>query len=109
MDLALDPTIAAYLQANNERNPAAQLACFSPHAVVIDEGKTHRGPAEIGRWLAETSAAYAVNLEAMGVDSEEDEAVVTCRVSGTFPGSPIQLRFFFTLLDGKIAALTIRQ
>jgi hypothetical protein len=33
--------------------------------------------------------------------------VVTSQVSGTFPGSPIDLRYVFTVEGGKIAALEI--
>jgi len=109
MDSTLNPTLAAYLQANNERNTTAQLACFSPHAVVTDEEKTHRGLAEIGNWLAETSAAYAAVFEATDMGDEGGVTVVACLVSGSFPGSPIRLRFFFTLAEDKITALTIRQ
>lgn len=108
MDATLNPTLATYLQANNERNTAAQLACFSPDAVVFDEEKTHRGLAEIGRWLEETGAAYASVFQVTEVSEENSETVVTCLVSGNFPGSPVHLRFFFTLGDNKITALAIR-
>jgi hypothetical protein len=107
MAITLHPTLAAYLQANNERNTAAQLACFSPDAVVIDEEKTHRGPAEIGRWLSETSAAYAAVFEATDVSEQGSETVVTCLVGGNFPGSPVHLRFFFTLADDRLVGLKI--
>jgi hypothetical protein len=35
-------------------------------------------------------------------------SIVTAQVAGTFDGSPIQLRFHFTINGDKIAALTIR-
>jgi ketosteroid isomerase-like protein len=87
----------------------ALIACFTPDAVVVDEGRTYRGSDEIRQWLAQTEAAYAFTLEATSMAEQGSEAVVTCRVSGTFDGSPIQLRFFFTLEGERIAALTIRQ
>lgn len=108
MPSTLHPTLATYLQANNERNTAAQLACFSPDAVVSDEEKTHRGLTEIGHWLAETSAAYEAMFEVTAASEEGGETVVTCLVSGNFPGSPVHLRFFFTLMEDKVAALAIR-
>ena len=37
----------------------------------------------------------------------EMRGVVTGRVSGNFPGSPVDLRYVFTLEDGKIARLEI--
>jgi hypothetical protein len=33
--------------------------------------------------------------------------VVTCRLTGSFPGSPVNLRFFFELDGEKIASLEI--
>jgi hypothetical protein len=35
------------------------------------------------------------------------KTVVTAEVSGSFPGSPVQLRYNFTLKGEKIAALLI--
>lgn len=59
------------------------------------------------RWQSEE--AYAFTLEVTNAAEQGSETVVTCRVTGTFPGSPIDLRFFFTLEADKIAALTIRE
>ena len=36
-----------------------------------------------------------------------DKTIVTADVSGSFPGSPVQLRYNFTLKGDKIAALLI--
>ena len=33
--------------------------------------------------------------------------VVTCRLTGNFPGSPVDLRFFFELEGDKIASLEV--
>jgi ketosteroid isomerase-like protein len=105
----LSPTIAAYIDASNARNADAVIACFTPEAVVVDEGRTYRGSDEIRQWIAETEAAYAFTLEVTHAAEQGSETVVTCRVTGTFEGSPIQLRFCFTLEGDKIAALTIRE
>jgi ketosteroid isomerase-like protein len=104
----LAPPIAAYIAASNGRSAEALIACFTRDAVVVDEGHTYRGSDEIRQWLARTVEVYAFTLEATHVAEQGGETVVTCRVTGTFPGSPIHLRFFFTLEGDKIAALTIR-
>ena len=108
MSQTLIPTIAAYIDASNGRNAEALIACFTPDAIVVDEGQTYRGSDEIRQWLARTVEAYAFTLEATHVAEQGSETVVTCRVSGTFDGSPIQLPFRFTLAGDRIAALTIR-
>jgi ketosteroid isomerase-like protein len=103
----LPPPIADYIQACNARDADALTGCFTVDAVVTDEGQTYRGTEEIRRWAVETQAAYHFTLEAMGVAEQGSETVVTFRLSGDFPGSPIELRFIFTLDAGKIAALAI--
>ena len=108
MTHTLPPAIAAYLQAANAFDIDALAACFTPGAVVVDEGHTHRSLEEIRRWFAGTRG-YNVTLETTGVEEVGGETVVTNRVTGTFPGSPIELRFFFMLEGDRIAALTIRE
>jgi ketosteroid isomerase-like protein len=99
--------IAAYIDASNGRDADALITCFTPRAIVVDEGQSYRGSDEIRQWLATTVEAYAFTLEATDVAEQGSDTVVTCRVSGTFDGSPIQVPFRFTLEGDKIAALTI--
>src|SRR5260370_12123924 len=108
MKEALAPPIAAYLGASNGRNAEALIACFTPEAIVVDEGHTYRGSEEIRQWLARTVEAYGFTLEATHVAEQGSETVVTCQVSGTFDGSPIQVPFRFTFEGDNIPALTIR-
>jgi hypothetical protein len=108
MSHILPPAIAAYIEAGNARNTKAFLECFTPDAVVTDEAHIHRGVEEIRQWKAQTDSAYDCTLEFIEVGVDGVETVATCRVTGNFPGSPIALRFCFTLDGGKIAALTIQ-
>src|SRR5437016_2534853 len=107
-DVKLNPTVAAYVEESNAGNVDALAARFTDDAVVADEGQTHRGIEEIRRWLVKTREEYHFKLEPLDVADEGGEIIVTCLVSGTFPGSPIRIRFFFTLEGDKIAALTSR-
>jgi hypothetical protein len=43
----------------------------------------------------------------MAAEQEGGATVVTCRLMGNFPGSPVDLRFFFRLAGDKIAALEV--
>ena len=36
-----------------------------------------------------------------------EQTIAAAQVTGSFPGSPAQIRYKFTLKDGKIAALAI--
>ena len=106
-DISLNTTIAAYIEASNGNNIEAIITSFKPEAVVVDEGITYRGLEEIRGWLNKTRAEYQFTLEALDAAGESGETIVTCLVTGTFPGSPVSLHFHFTIDEGKIAALTI--
>lgn len=107
MSQILPPTIATYIEASNSRDSDTLIDCFAPNATVADEDHTHCGADEIRAWFAETVTAYGFTTEALEVKGEESTPVVTCRVTGAFPGSPVQLRFCFTLENDKIVALSI--
>jgi len=85
----------------------ALLASFAPDALVTDEEHEYRGPAAINGWFETVNAKYKPSVEATDLADDRGEIVVTTQVSGTFPGSPIQLHYHFTLKDGRIAALSI--
>jgi ketosteroid isomerase-like protein len=102
------PSVTAYLDACNTRDVERLMGCFAPDALVQDEAKTYRGAAEIQSWFLQTVAEYDFNLECRHAVAEQGSNELTCRVSGTFDGSPISLRFLFTLEQDRIAALTIR-
>src|ERR1051326_3489428 len=104
----LSPTVAEYFRASSARDYDALTALFADDASVEDEGRTHTGIDAIRKWAENTQAEYFFLLEPLSSKEEEGTTVVPCRVSGNFPGSPIDLRFTFTLKGDKIASLTIR-
>ena len=102
----LPPPIAAYFAADtSDANVVAR--CFSESAVVIDERREHRGKPAITRWRAEASAKYHYTSEPLAVDVSGTEVTVTARVTGDFPGSPVELQYRFTLEGASIARLVI--
>jgi NAD(P)-dependent dehydrogenase (short-subunit alcohol dehydrogenase family)/ketosteroid isomerase-like protein len=104
--LELPAPVAAYFAA--DRADAEALArCFTESAVVIDERREHRGRAAIARWKAEASAKYRYTSAPLTIHVSGQEARVTGRVTGDFPGSPVELRWCFTLAGDKIARLEI--
>jgi hypothetical protein len=100
-----DP-IAAYFAADL-RSGDAIARCFTPEAVVKDEGHTYRGREAIKAWKAAASVAYTYKSEPFAVEQKRGLHVVTSRVTGNFPGSPVHLRYRFRLERGLIAALEI--
>ena len=102
----LPEPIAAYFAAD-QQNPQALARCFTPHAVVKDEGRTHTGIEAIKAWKAAASTQYTYTAEPFAMKQEEGAQVVTSRVAGNFPGSPVNLHYRFRLERGLIAALEI--
>ena len=102
----LPPPIAAYFAADtSDANAVAR--CFSESAVVIDERREHRGRPAITRWKAEATAKYHYTSEPLAVEVSGPDVTVTARVTGDFPGSPVELRYRFTLEGATIARLEI--
>jgi hypothetical protein len=74
---------------------------------VHDEGRTHRGPEAIRGWIEDAARKYRPQVEPLRAVETDGRLTVTARVSGDFPGSPVELDFGFTLRDGRIARLEI--
>ena len=106
MQLDLPTPVAAYFAA--DRGDSEAIAqCFTESAVVKDEGHTYHGRAAIKQWKAEVSTKYQYTSEPLSCERKDGKVVVTSRLTGNFPGSPVNLRFFFGLEDDKIASLEI--
>ncbi|MDQ0301972.1 nuclear transport factor 2 family protein [Ancylobacter polymorphus] len=106
MSVELPPAIAAYFRADRDE-PAAVARCFTPEGVVKDEGRLHRGPEAIAAWKRQASAAYEYTSEPISVEPDGERLIVTAHVVGNFPGSPVTLRYGFTLEGAHIALLEI--
>ena len=104
--LNLPKPIAAYFTADKGDGEAVSR-CFTKDAVVKDEGHTHKGRAAIKEWKTDASAKYEYTCEPIACEEKEGKTVVTSHLVGNFPGSPVDLRFFFKLEGDKIASLEI--
>lgn len=106
MSITLPTPIAAYFAADRTDGDAV-AQCFSEGAVVVDERKAYSGRDAIRRWRAEAASKYTYVAEPFAITEENGETVVTSRLTGNFPGSPIDLRYAFVLEGNFIARLEI--
>lgn len=106
MSLVLPKPIDTYF-ASDTKDGAAVARCFAVDAAVIDERQTHRGRDAIARWKSEASAKYDYVSKPVAVEDQGDHFIVTARLTGNFPGSPVDLRYAFTLEGDEIARLEI--
>jgi hypothetical protein len=104
--IELPAPIAAYFAAD-AADAHGVARCFTENAVVVDEHREHRGRRAIARWKAEATTKYHYTSEPLTVDVSGADVIVAARVTGDFPGSPIELRYRFVLDGDKIARLEI--
>lgn len=107
MTIQLPPAIAAFFTADRKANAKAVAECFTENAVVVDEGNTYTGRDAIRQWIANASTQYTYTSEPISLKEDGARTVVTSHLVGNFPGSPVDLRYFFVLHDDKIAELEI--
>jgi|ERR1051326_744331 hypothetical protein len=108
MDLELTPVIADFFSAEDRRDTEALCQCFAEGAVVHDEGRSIQGHAAIREWQLETKKKYQHTTKPLSSADRDGKSVVTARLTGNFPGSPVDLQFAFTVGAGKIMSLEIK-
>ena len=106
MNTKLPPALAAFFQAHNSGQTDDFNELFTGDALVSDEEHEYRGAA-IKQWIDGAIAKYKPIAEVTDLTEAGEQTIATAQVSGSFPGSPTQLRYNFTLKSGKIAALAI--
>ncbi|MBR8272274.1 nuclear transport factor 2 family protein [Burkholderia cenocepacia] len=107
MTLLLPDPIHAYFEFSNGADTRRAAHCFTPDAVVVDEGRTHRGHDAIESWKRASREQFEFAVEPVTVSRDGDRVTVKARVDGNFPGSPVQLDHVFDLAGDKIRSLEI--
>ena len=103
----LPKLVDSYIRASNQTDVKAYVSCFTDTATVSDDGETVTGRHAIGDWFAETQKKYDSTTEAIEVKESADKIVLTAKVSGTFPGSPLKFDYHMRLKSGLIDNLRI--
>jgi uncharacterized protein (TIGR02246 family) len=108
MALAMPGPVAAYLAAEQAKDADALSRCFTEDGTVHDEGQDYHGRDSIRRWKQAADAKYRYVLRVVNVQTFGDSVTVRARLTGEFPGSPVELDHIFKLSNDKIASLEIR-
>ena len=109
MGIHLPPPIDLYFSSENAHDRTVLDQCFTANAIVRDEGKTIEGLAAIKAWRIETGKKYNHTVEPLAMSERDGKVIVTGKVSGDFPGSPVNLDHIFEIEGDRIASLEIRQ
>ena len=107
MPIDLPPPIASYFAADAADDIDTLVQLFTNDATVIDERKTHTGRAAIRAWKADATAQFDYTVEPFAIAQDDGQRIVTTKLTGNFPGSPVDLRYAFTLRDALIERLEI--
>lgn len=99
--------VRRYLDADAGDDIEVLARCFTSDARVFDEGRTIQGIDAIKAWKTQSRSRYRYRVEPLAVATEGATARLTARVSGSFPGSPVELAYRFALHDDRIAELEI--
>ena len=100
--------VAAYLAAEEAKDADALSRCFTEDGTVHDEGRDYRGRDSIRQWKQEVDMKYRYVLQTVNAQTHGDKVTVRARLTGEFPGSPVELDHIFKLFNDKIASLEIR-
>ena len=107
MNIEVPGPVATYLAAEKAKDTEMLGQCFREDAVVRDEGREHRGVAVIKAWHSEANAKFRYVLEPLEASTNGSAVVVRARVTGDFPGSPVEMRFNFTVSEDRIVSLEV--
>jgi len=106
MKVQLPKPIAKYFAADrSDANAVAE--CFTENGVVVDENHTYTGRQAIRRWKESATTRYKYASKPIASEQEYGKTVITARLTGNFPGSPVDLRYVFELDGDRIASLEI--
>ncbi|GAA3310771.1 nuclear transport factor 2 family protein [Streptomyces cinereospinus] len=104
----LPGVVRDYLAAHARGDVTAAAECFTPAAVVVDDGSTCRGREEIRDWLGRSSTEYTwTATPTAAVRRGSGHWNVVQRLTGDFPGGAADLAYDFTIDDALITALVI--
>ncbi|RNI22585.1 nuclear transport factor 2 family protein [Rufibacter latericius] len=103
----LPNVVSDLVKAQNTHDSAAYASCFSEKAIVVDEGKTYYGKAEIRQWIETANKSYKTVMEPIDFKENGSISVLKAEISGSFPGSPAVLGYHLELEEGLIQSLKI--
>ncbi len=107
MSLQLPQAIDLYVKVENSGDTEALSTCFAADATVRDEDHTYVGLDAIKKWKADTKKRYNHTIHPLAISHSKGKTILTARLTGNFPGSPVTLQFNFAIEAGKIVALQI--
>jgi hypothetical protein len=108
MNTGLPEPIKIYLAADRAQDTEMLALCFADDARVRDEEQDYHGLQAIRAWQQEAQAKYKYTVEPLEFAVEDNSVTLHARLTGNFPGSPVELDYLFTLDGNRITELEIK-
>ncbi len=103
----LPEPVAAYFATDKAKDVNGQSLLFTENALVYDEDEDYHGRDAIRAWKEEANSEYQYEAQPLDASVEGNVVTVLVRLTGNFPGSPVEIEHTFTLENGEIASLVI--
>ena len=91
MTLNFPEPLARYFDAANAMDVDALVATVAPDGIVHDQGKEMHGRDAIRAWRENANKSDRAEATPKSVERHEDDTKVVATLSGSFPGSPLDL------------------
>ena len=103
----LPKVVTDLIQAQNSFDSDAYAKCFSETGVMLEEGKPYTGHVEIQRMIEEANKKYKSVMKPLEYTENGKSGILSAECSGTFPGSPLILKFHLEIDHGQIQYLKV--
>ena len=108
MSLTLAKPVTNYLAAVEAKDTDMLALCFADDALVHDEGRDYRGHDAIRSWKQESKGKCTYVVELLDASVTDKTTKLRARLTGDFPGSPIELDYRFRVTNDKTITLDIQ-
>ncbi|MBR9971022.1 nuclear transport factor 2 family protein [Magnetospirillum sulfuroxidans] len=108
MSIHLPGAVSIFFDVSNGGDSSGLRHILAADAVAHDEGRSHEGCQAVQAWLQEARRKYQYHVAPMAVQSQDERVTVATKVSGNFPGSPLQLEYVFRMAGDLIQSVEIR-
>jgi uncharacterized protein (TIGR02246 family) len=106
--MKLPVLIQKYINASNDNDLKTFVFCFAENATVLDEGKILAGRKAIGAWFTKTKNKYQQQTQPISFSKNGNEILLKAKISGSFEGSPVELKYSIKTKSGFIDDLSIK-
>ena len=107
MTLDLPQPVSTYLASDQAKDADLMASVFAEDAHVHDEAHDYYGKEAIKKWRQEAQKKYQYTIEPLEASTNGNETALRARLSGNFPGSPVEVTFTFVVANNYITSLNI--